>query len=45
MKEILKRLLLIRGRDFATFITIDKAFAGCKKSFRLHPYFEVWDSF
>jgi len=32
VEEILERLLLIKGRTFATF-TIEKAFAGRKKSF------------
>jgi len=37
MEEILKRQLLMRGREFATFSAIEKAFAGRKKSFR-GPY-------
>jgi len=34
MEEILERLLLIRGRAFATFLKIEKPLAGRKKSFR-----------
>jgi len=34
MEEILERQLLIRGRAFATFATINKALAGREKSFR-----------
>jgi len=34
MEEILEQKLLIRGRVFATFSTIEKALAGRKKSFR-----------
>ena len=37
MEEILEQQLLIRGRVFATFSTIEKALAGRKKSFR-RPY-------
>ena len=37
MEEITERQLLIRGRAFATFFTIEKALAGHKKSFR-GPY-------
>jgi len=33
-EEIVKRQLFIRGRAFATFLEFEKAFAGCKKSFR-----------
>jgi len=32
LEEILEQLL-IRGRAFATFLTIEKALAGLKKSF------------
>jgi len=34
MGEILERQLVIRGRAFATFSTIEKALVGRKKSFR-----------
>jgi len=34
MEEILERQLVIRGRDFATFSTIEKPLAGLKKTFR-----------
>ena len=34
MEEILERQLLIQGRAFATFSTIEKALAGIKVSFR-----------
>jgi len=34
MDEILERQLLLRGRAFATFSTIEKPFAGLKKTFR-----------
>jgi len=34
MEEILERQSLVRGRDFATFSTIEKALAGRNKSFR-----------
>ena len=37
MEEILERPLIIRGRAFATFSTIEKALACRKKSFR-GPY-------
>ena len=37
MEEILEQQLLIRGRVFATFSTIEKALAGREKSFR-RPY-------
>jgi len=33
MEEILKRELLIQGQAFATFLTIEQAPTGCKKSF------------
>jgi len=35
MEEILERQLLVRGRAFATFSTIEKALAGRKISFRI----------
>ena len=41
MDEILKQQLLIRGRAFATFSTIEKALAGCKKSYRRLGYHET----
>ena len=34
MEEIPEQQLLIRGRAFATFSTVEKALAGRKKSFR-----------
>ena len=34
MEEILEQQLLIRGRAFATFSTIEKPLAGLKKAFR-----------
>jgi len=34
MEEFLEQQLLIRIRVFATFSTIEKALAGCMKSFR-----------
>jgi len=37
VEEILERQLLIGGRAFATFLTIEKALADRKKSFR-GPY-------
>jgi len=37
MEEILERQLVIQGRAFATFTTIEKALAGRKKSFH-GPY-------
>jgi len=35
MEEIIERQLLIRGRAYAAFSTIEKALAGRKKSFRM----------
>jgi len=37
MEEILERQLLIRGRAFSTFSTIEKPLAGHEKNFR-GPY-------
>jgi len=34
MDEILERQLIVRGRAFATFLTIENALAGRKKNFR-----------
>jgi len=42
MEEILEQQVLIRGRAFATFSTIEKARAGRKKSFRQQQVVLAW---
>ena len=44
MEEILEQQLLIRGRAFATFSTVEKALAGRKKSFRRPCVVHAWST-
>jgi len=44
MEEILEQQLFIRGRAFATFSTVEKALADCKKSFRGPCIVQAWST-